>query len=436
MGTSEKGEAFTGYFPGNDKSRELKSDLQVKVRNDGSLMLPPEIAEQLGLVAGAKVEISPEHDRLIVHPNIHSLARVYIEPTSVCNLTCQTCVRNTWTEPLGSMSLETFSRLVEQLKKFPHLQSVMFGGFGEPTAHGEILSMIRSVKLLGVKVEMVTNGTLLDEKMIQGLFEGRLDTLWISFDGADVASFEDIRKGAGFRQVMGGLEVLQKLNQKSRHKIDLGIAFVVMRKNIQDLKNLDRLIWATGARKVSVSNVLPYAEEMESQMVCSHALTLETLAHVEGRVDVSLPRLDVTEATRDAFLGLFRGYYNLSIMGNKISTETQHCRFIKDRCTFIRWDGKVSPCMGLLHSHTAFLYGLPRTVDSYVLGDVDSGNLLEIWNSTEYTEFREKVHAFEFSPCHLCGGCEYAEKNREDCFGNTFPACGGCLWAQGIIQCP
>lgn len=33
-------------------------------------------------------------------------------------------------------------------------------------------------------------------------------------------------------------------------------------------------------------------------------------------------------------------------------------------------------------------------------------------------------------------GCEMSEANEEDCLGNTFPACGGCLWAQGIIQCP
>ncbi len=26
--------------------------------------------------------------------------------------------------------------------------------------------------------------------------------------------------------------------------------------------------------------------------------------------------------------------------------------------------------------------------------------------------------------------------NEEDCFGNTFPTCGGCLWAQGVIRCP
>jgi hypothetical protein len=32
MGYSGKGEAFTGYLPGNEKSREVKPDLQVKVK--------------------------------------------------------------------------------------------------------------------------------------------------------------------------------------------------------------------------------------------------------------------------------------------------------------------------------------------------------------------------------------------------------------------
>ena len=436
MGYSEKGEVFTGYFPGNDKKRKLIPGRRLRVRKDGSLALPAEMRKRLGVVPGAKLDIVCEGGRAVIRPHIHSLARVYIEPTSKCNLACQTCIRNTWTEPLGSMEMETLDRLVEQLRGFSSLQAVMFGGFGEPMAHPEILSMIRRVKSLGVRVEMVTNGTLLDERTIRDLFGTRLDMLWISFDGADGESFESIRQGASFRQVMGGLELLQELNAGRRHKIDLGIAFVVMEKNIHDLKSLDRLIWASGARKISISNVLPYTEDMERQMVCVHALTLETLADVEGRVEISLPRLDMTERTKDVFLDLFRGYHNLSIMGHKISTETQECRFIKDRCVFVRWDGKVSPCMGLLHAHTTYLYGLPRAIEPYVLGDVSSENLAEIWNSAEYKAFRERVRAFDFSPCHICGGCHYLEKNSEDCYGNTFPACGGCLWAQGVIQCP
>ncbi len=64
------------------------------------------------------------------------------------------------------------------------------------------------------------------------------------------------------------------------------------------------------------------------------------------------------------------------------------------------------------------------------------GTLLRYGTQSLYAEFREKVKTFDYSPCHLCGGCSLLEKNEEDCYGNTFPACGGCLWAQGIIQCP
>jgi dihydroorotate dehydrogenase subfamily 1 len=38
--------------------------------------------------------------------------------------------------------------------------------------------------------------------------------------------------------------------------------------------------------------------------------------------------------------------------------------------------------------------------------------------------------------CTSCGACELMNNNEEDCFGNKFPTCGGCLWAQGVIQCP
>ena len=36
-------------------------------------------------------------------------AKIYIEPTSRCNLTCLTCIRNVWDEPMGRMTESTFS---------------------------------------------------------------------------------------------------------------------------------------------------------------------------------------------------------------------------------------------------------------------------------------------------------------------------------------
>jgi len=415
--------------------REREKCFRARVGRDGRLSVPPELARKLGLEPGAEVAFIAD-GRIEVRPNIHSLGRIYIEPTSRCNLTCETCIRNTWKEPMGDMLPEVFDRLVAQLRRFPHLESAMFGGFGEPTIHPAILRMIAAVKALGIRTEMVTNGTRLDETMLRGLMASGLDTLWVSFDGVSAESFEDIREGASFRTNMESLKRLQEMNREGPHRIDVGISFVVMKKNIGDLRHLDRLIEAVGARYVTVSNVLPYDAAMEKEMVCSLALSLETFAAAPGKAEVSLPRLDVNNLTRDAIISLLRGYDNLTLMGHPIRTEIKSCRFIRDRSAFVRWDGKVSPCMALMHDHTTYLYGNERAIEAWAVGDVAKGDLFDIWNSPEYREFREKVDAFDFSPCHACGGCNYVDANREDCFGSTFPTCGGCLWAQGIIQCP
>ena len=91
---------------------------------------------------------------------------------------------------------------------------------------------------------------------------------------------------------------------------------------------------------------------------------------------------------------------------------------------------------GLLHSHKTYLYGLERQVQSHTFGDVREGELFDIWNSKAYADFRDKVKAFDFSPCHVCGGCSLLENNTEDCYGNTFPACGGCLSGPGVDPMP
>jgi hypothetical protein len=57
-------------------------------------------------------------------------------------------------------------------------------------------------------------------------------------------------------------------------------------------------------------------------------------------------------------------------------------------------------------------------------------------NNRGYVAYRQRVQNFAFAPCTACGGCDLSEANLEDCLGNEFPVCGGCLWAQAVIQCP
>ena len=410
---------------------------EVKVGDDGSLQLPPEILEALGAESGSIVRLIKEEGQILIEPDLHVLRRLYIEPTSGCNLKCQTCIRHTWNEPFGNMSAEIFEKVVRSLKSFPHLQSVMLAGFGEPLFHPEVGRMVfRLKKESKARVEITTNGTLLQEDLARALLEAGLDRLWVSFDGTSETSFNDIRHGANFRTVLRNVQRMRELATVMNLSLAIGISFVVIRDNIDDIKNIEELIREVGADKVIISNVLPYTEEMERKMLCLLALTCETFASLPGKPQISLPRLDINYLTKEPIYHLLKGYQNLFMIDKSISAPTRSCRFIKDGTTFIRWDGKVAPCMALLHEHLTYLYGLERRIKPYFLGDLNQQSLEEIWSSREYHDFREKIYQFDFSPCHICGGCSYLESNEEDCFGNTFPACGGCLWAQGVIQCP
>ena len=262
--TTEKGESRSRALPTALPSSRARRCFRIKAGKGACLDVPPDVARKLGLEPGAELELLVDGGRVEVRPNIHSLSRVYIEPTSRCNLTCATCIRNTWAEPLGDMDVAVFDRLMTQLKRFPHVESVMFGGFGEPTVHPDILHMIAAVKGLGLRAEMVTNGTRLDDAMLAGLMKSGLDTLWVSFDGASEACFEGIREGADYGRVVASLKRLREMNAKGPRRIEVGIAFVVMKRNIDDLRRIDRLIEAVGASRVSVSNVLPYSADMET----------------------------------------------------------------------------------------------------------------------------------------------------------------------------
>ena len=107
----------------------VPSSAVVHVGENGSIELSPEALKHYGLEPGAEVRIDFAEDHLRLRRSVERLARVYIEPTSKCNLSCRTCIRNNWDEPLGNMDEATFSRILEQLGDMPKPLSIFFGGY-------------------------------------------------------------------------------------------------------------------------------------------------------------------------------------------------------------------------------------------------------------------------------------------------------------------
>ncbi len=407
------------------------------VDEQGRLVLPPDAAAKFGLTPGAQVRLEPLPNGLKLHRPVTHLAKLYIEPTDNCNIACRTCFRNAWDAPMGRMSATTFAAILEGLSDFDTVPTVFFGGIGEPLFHPRTPEWIAQAKQRGARVELITNGTLLTEKKTRQLIDAGLDLLWVSLDGASPESFADVRLGSELPAVLDNLRRLRQL-RKGGHfpRPELGVAFVAMKRNINDLPQVLKLARELGAKYFNVSNVLPVTPELQKEML--YTGTLRDLTYLPSRniPHLNLPRMDFNEQTQNALFQAFQSGFNVSYAGANWGGTTDVCNYIENGTMTIAWNGDVSPCWPLMHTHTSYLHGKPRLSHHHRIGNVTERPLRELWLDPDYVKYRQKVQSFAFAPCTFCGGCEMSESNQEDCLGNEFPACGGCLWAQGVIQCP
>ena len=422
-----------------------REEKEAQVDEEGRLVLPTEFIKQFGLRHGTKIRIDKNLNGLHLYRPVTHLAKVYIEPTNRCNLECRTCIRNIWDEPLGEMSRTTFARIVEGLRSFSPPPAIFFGGLGEPLVHPDIIEMVAQAKTLGATVELITNGTLLTKPLSKQLIEAGLDMLWVSLDGATPESYADVRLGAALPEVLSNLAGFQEARVGQRFfeyfvdyhlKPQIGIVFVAMKRNIADLPAVIRLGNRLGAHRFLVTNVLPYTPEMLNEILYSRASNDGIYMPSLQGISIQIPKMDINSMTREVLYQMMLSSHPLSYAGANLGEGNDRCPFIEKGAMVIRWDGDVSPCLPLLHDHKSYMNGYERSLRQYGVGNVVRQDLNDLWTLPEYLSFRDRVQKFDFSPCTFCGGCDLIELNEEDCFGSPFPACGGCLWAQGIIQCP
>jgi MoaA/NifB/PqqE/SkfB family radical SAM enzyme len=368
----------------------------------------------------------------IVSLPIDMLAKLYVEPTNRCNLDCRACMRQGWEEALGFMEFELFKEIMDGLSFLPEPPVIFFGGFGEPLNHPRIADLVASAKQNGAKVELISNGIQLDDEMSDRLVAAGLDRLWVSIDGASPQSYADVRLGDHLAQIIANLERLREIRRRHPDKKpELGISFVAMKRNISDMPAVLDLAQELEASHFSLSNVEPYTEAMEKEIL--YARTRFEPLPAEG---LGMPRLDPEAKNAEVFKRLYGLFPGPGASASRNAGRSGLCPFLQRRSASVRWDGQVGPCLTLLHTHSIFLKDHSRTWPEFHFGSIMARDLAAIWNDEAYRAFRSRLDEFSFAPCSTCNSCDLPDINNEDCFGNVHPACGGCLWAQGFIQCP
>lgn len=85
--------------------------------------------------------------------------KIYIEITSVCNLACSFCPPTS--RQANFIKVDTFSNILDQIK--PHTNHIYLHVKGEPLLHPKIDELLDISHTKGFKVNITTNGTLINK---------------------------------------------------------------------------------------------------------------------------------------------------------------------------------------------------------------------------------------------------------------------------------
>ncbi len=295
--------------------------------------------------AAHRARMRREMRRLAVFPR-----QLNIELTNACNAKCIMCPRESMTRRVGIMDEALFQRLIDQVAG-RGLEAVVINGYGESLLDKRLLDRVCYAKKKGVEnLVLYTNGSILPEEVAAGLMDAGLDRLSVSLDGFSPATFERVRAGLKFDQVVG---------------------------------NLDRLLAMRKARssktpRVVVTMVQIGENAAEAQDFVSHYGRLADEVYVQsaknwGGAYEKTGSDGFHEAAREA--------------------DRMPCRHLWHSMTVL-WTGQVSLCC--------------IDFDGKVrLADARQSTLAEIWQSEPFRKVREHHLSGRFQEVGPCASCDY-----------------------------
>ncbi|MBD3244785.1 MAG: radical SAM protein [Candidatus Moranbacteria bacterium] len=149
--------------------------------------------------------------------------------TTRCNIHCKFCyIRNYETK---DPSLKELEKRLDKLKELGNRTTVIMGG--EPTLRKDLPQIINACRKKDILSYLVTNGTLLNKKMIDKLGKNGLDIISISFDALDFKDSLLIRYGKYECDPKEKLDLLQYAQEK--YDVMAFVAICITKLNLDEI---------------------------------------------------------------------------------------------------------------------------------------------------------------------------------------------------------
>lgn len=313
-------------------------------------------------------------------PNPH---HAHIEPTTLCDLKCRSCVNEGLPAARkGHLALSDLKKIIEQN---PFLKDISLIGLGEPMLNPELPDMAYYLKNKGLQTRTGTNGMNLHKVNLEKLLSS-VDELVVSFDSDEKNSFESIRTGSDFGQITGNIKKISRLKKSRKLSFILSFQTVISKENLSRINRIPPLAKSLGADKVRFSAAVQYnpvygskTKEMDYEKIRGRIRSLQNednASELEKQIENKLKSICQELELQFSFSGFKPRYKDCWWPGNGI---------------YVTYDGFVTPCCMRMN---------PAVLN---FGNLFHQPFDEIKKGNEYTDF---IDSFNLGSCHpVCKEC-------------------------------
>jgi len=328
--------------------------------------------------------------------------RYFFELTYRCNLQCPYCYVGD-DRKKDELSTQDWFNIIDQI---PFYSFVTLVG-GEPLIRQDFIPILEKTakKTLG-KLNVVTNGILINEDIIDAFIRTKMMLLSVSLDGFGKNHDINRAKEGIFDKIISNLEKLNQKRGKNRPMVD--IKTIVLENNLDDLPKLYKLCSDMNFDFLSVSFLRN--NNLKQNSVLREAFGEEfyqTKYPIQPYFDMQhfkevykeLESLSKTSKVKIRYSPKFDGKNALEKI-KKFYTEgtTKEIQEIYHPCKYpysnmmINPQGDVYPCLSLK------------------IGNVKDTKLIDIYNLPKFRCFRKNLkYSKVFSSCQMC--CELVVKD-------------------------
>ncbi len=297
-----------------------------------------------------------------------------IEPTTGCNFRCTMCQVSSPNFQSKNMEIETFQKIIRENKQ---LIKIKLQGMGEPLVNKYLFDMIKFAKEFGVGTEIISNGSLLNEKNINFLLDNKLSKLTISIDGATKKTFESIRVKSNFDTVVKNSKLFSSSIKKKIFRPEFSAWCTVQKENFDEVENIAILCRDIGFDDLTFQVHLTGWGKDEWNKINENK-------------KIEYKNLEI----KNHFTNIIKKYSNKNF---KIKVFDNNLLSFKKKCSwpinssYVASTGEIVPCC---------IIGDPKVVN---YGNIKSTSFKEIWNSEAYYKLRKNIDNNEIDD--FCKNC-------------------------------